>query len=275
MKNAQKSTLKQLRTEMLLMHSKAHAYIAKQLFGRLGLPKDYEKTFIAAIVQPDQWRRRNPRRKHHYLQQDTVFGYLMGARRAYIKGKVSSCLWSLGIALHFIQDAFVPSPRTRRLQKIHARLEGVMEFCKSELQSTVRDAINEGFMIGVSSPKFIKTVLSNVRWIYDEKDAVTMIAKTSAMVTSAVFGPKDPPSGLHAKYKVLKEKHNKRVLKAFVISLTSIIVGSALTLFFTSFLAILFPIFFLVAPTLSYAKIVAGDIEFYEAKEEAEWYGIE
>ena len=89
------------------------------------------------------------------------------------------------------------------------------------------------------------------------------------------FRPKDPPSGLHAKYKVLKEKHNKRVLKAFVISLTSIIVGSALTLFFTSFLAILFPIFFLVAPTLSYAKIVAGDIEFYEAKEEAEWYGIE
>jgi hypothetical protein len=94
------------------------------------------------------------------------------------------------------------------------------------------------------------------------------------MVRAAIFGPKDPPSGLHAKYKVLKEKH-KRVLKASVISLTSIIVGSALTLFFTSLPAILFPIFFLVAPTLSYAKIVASDKEFYEVKEEAEWYGIE
>jgi hypothetical protein len=49
MKNAQKSTLKQLRTEMLLMHSKAHAYIAKQLFGRLGLPKDYEKPLLQLL----------------------------------------------------------------------------------------------------------------------------------------------------------------------------------------------------------------------------------
>jgi hypothetical protein len=255
------------------VHKKAHINIARALFRRLGLPRDYEKIFVEAIVEPDNWRRRNPRYKHHYLQYDNVLDYVKQARRAYVNNDIPTCLWRLGIALHFIQDAFIPSPRTQKLRKIHASLEGKMESYKSETLSVLNDAINEGFKVSASSPKFIKRILSSIQWIYSEKD-LEIVVKTSAMITAAVFGLKYPPSGLPEKYIVLKKSHNKRVLKASFISLISIIAGSTLMLFFTTLFAFSFIIFFMVVPCLAYGKIVSSDKEFYEVKEEADWYGI-
>jgi len=257
------------------MHKRVHVYIAKELFRKLSLPKDYERIFVRAIVEPDNWRRRNPRRKHHYLQHSTILGYVNGARRAYINGDISACLSCLGVALHYIQDAFIPSPRTKKLRKIHARLEGKTGLYKSETLSMLRDAINEGFMVSVSSPKFIESVLLNIRWIYDEEEILKRAAKASAMVTAAVLGPKDPPSGLHEKYRMLKKEHDKRVLKASIASLISLATGSILTLLFTDLFALFLFIFFVTAPILSFGMIVFSDKEFYEVKEEADWYGIQ
>jgi hypothetical protein len=161
------------------------------------------------------------------------------------------------------------------LQKIHTLLEGKMGFYKIEALSMLREAINEGFMAGVSSPRFIKSVLSNIRWIYNEEEALYMIVKTLAIVVGAVLGSRDPPSGLHEMYRMLKEKHDKRVSKAFIASLTSIIAGSTLTLLFTNLFALFLSIFFIIIPILSYGKIVLSDKEFYEVKGEACWYGIQ
>jgi len=253
------------------MHKRTHISIARAIFRKLNLPRDYEKIFIRAIVEPDNWRWRKPRYKHHYPQYNTILENIKQARRAYINGNISTCLWHLGIALHLIQDAFIPSPRTRELRKIHAHLERKMESYKSESSLY----INESFII--SSPKFIKSILSSIKWIYNEED-LEMIVKVSVIVTLAVFGSKDPPSGLHEKYRMLKENHNKRVLKASIISLISIIVGIILTLLFISSLNILsfYIIFFIfpIIPSLIFKKIVSSDKEFYEVKEEADWYGI-
>jgi hypothetical protein len=189
------------------MHKRAHISIARAIFRKLNLSRDYEKIFIRAIVEPDNWRRRNPRYKHHYLQYNTILENIKQARRAYMNGNISTCLWHLGIALHFIQDAFIPSPRTQELQKIHAHLEKKMKSYKSENSLYINGIINESFII--SSPKFIKSILSSIKWIYNE-EGLEVIVKVSATVMSAVFGPKDPPSGLHEKYIMLKENHNKR-----------------------------------------------------------------
>jgi hypothetical protein len=257
------------------VHKKTHISIAKALFRKLGLPKEYEKIFVKAIVEPDNWRRRDPRRKHHYLQYNTVLEYIKQARRAYINGDTSKCLWCLGIALHFIQDAFIPSPRTKRLREIHERLERKMESYKSGTLYMLNDAVNEGFKVNISSPpKFIKRTLSDIQWIYDKQYLLETVVKTSASITAAVFDSKNPPIGLHEKYIMLKKSHNKRVLKASIISLISVVTGSALMMSFITLSVLFFIIFYMIVPSLAYGKIVASDKEFYEVEEEADWYGI-
>jgi hypothetical protein len=254
------------------MRKEVHVQIAKELFKKLNLPKNYEKVFIRAVVEPDRWRRRHPRYKHHYLQYYTILDYVKRAREAYINGYIQACLQNLGIALHFIQDAFIPSPRTRELRKSHQHLEGKVASFKGETLFMLRNAIDEGFMVSVSSPKFIENVLSNIRWIYDEDEVLKCATKTSAMITAAVFGPKDPPSGLREKYRMLKEEHDKRISKASIISLISAIIGLTLTILLENIY--LLPIFFFIIPILIYAGILSDDEEFYEVKEEASWYGI-
>jgi hypothetical protein len=256
------------------MLQKTHIRIAKALFRKLNLPREYEKIFVEAIIEPDNWRR-NPRFKHHYFQYSIVLDKIKEARRAYITGDISTSLRCLGIALHFIQDAFIPSPRTRRLQAIHDRLERNLEFLTKKASYLLDDAINEGFNVNIPSPpKFIKKCLSEVQWIYDDElKLLKETVKTSAMITAAVFGQKAPPNGLREKYMLLKKNHDKRVSKVSIISLITIIIISGLTLMtfldLLTFSLLLFIIFFILVPALTY------DEEFYEVKEEAAWYGME
>jgi hypothetical protein len=261
------------------MRQETHIRIAKALFRKLNLPREYEEIFLEAIIEPDNWRLRNPSFKHHYFQYNIVLDKIKKARRAYINGDISTSLKCLGIALHFIQDAFIPSPRTKRLRAIHDRLERNLEFLIRKASYLVNDAINEGFNVNIPSPpNFIKKCLSEVQWIYDDElKLLKVAAKTSAMITATVLGQKTPPNGLREKYILLKKNHDKRVLKASIISLISIITGLALMIFLNilAFSLLLFIVFFIVVPALSYGKIVASDKEFYEVKEEAAWYGIE
>jgi hypothetical protein len=68
------------------MRGRAHVYMARELSKRLGLSKELEKVFANAIVEPDRWRRKNPRRRHHYSQPYMALEYIKKARRAYVKG---------------------------------------------------------------------------------------------------------------------------------------------------------------------------------------------
>jgi len=104
------------------MHRKVHIKIAKALSKKLCLTSEQERIFLKAIVEPDKWRLRNPKSKHHYLKYYTILDHVIAARSNLLRGENSTCLWRLGIALHFIQDAHVPSPRTKYRQRMHASL---------------------------------------------------------------------------------------------------------------------------------------------------------
>nr|MDO8043591.1 hypothetical protein [Candidatus Baldrarchaeota archaeon] len=75
------------------MHRKVYAKIAKALFKKLRLPKEYEEDFIEGMTIPDEWRLKNPKRKHHYISS-SVFSYIMQARVYYVKGDIPSCLYN-------------------------------------------------------------------------------------------------------------------------------------------------------------------------------------
>jgi len=139
------------------MHNDIHAKIARALFRELRLPSEYGGALIKGITAPDRWRRRMPKSKHHYLQGHIIFDRVMDARSFYLKGDLQSCLYNLGIALHFIQDAYLPSPRTKHLRGIHARLEG-----KIRSLPLPEEEISVGFNSARSSPAFVKDVISKV-----------------------------------------------------------------------------------------------------------------
>lgn len=244
------------------MHSEVHIRIAKALFRKLNLPMEYEKILIDAIVEPDEWRRKRPGRKHHYPSYSTL-SYIKNARNYYIKGNIPSCLWNLGIALHFIQDACIPSPGKYR-RELHLLIEGKIKFIR-----VPEEEVDLGFSPRQSSLEFVKKVISNVRWTYDPKSALLNATRASAKIAAAVLSPKDPPSELPAKYRTAKGKHNKQVLGASAISMLSFVIGCILGFPSSSIL-----ISWLFITFLAFIILVGGDAEFYRLKEEAEWYGI-
>jgi len=121
------------------------------------LPKKHERIFGEAIVEPDRWRRKNPRSKHHSLRFDMILSYIMNARVCYVRGDVSGCLW-LGIALHFVQDACIPSPKTKYKRRMHSLLEE-----KMKLLPVPEEEIDAGFSSSLSSPKFVEERISRIK----------------------------------------------------------------------------------------------------------------
>lgn len=147
--------------------------------------------------------------------------------------------------------------------------------------------MEEGFATIASSridspPSFVKEVLLNVSLAYDEGEVLRRATKTSAMIVAAVFGPKDPPSGLPEKYTELKSKYNEKVSKAkkkaYIASLMSMITGLSLAPLIGLagfFVGLILPL--IIGPITF--KVASRDRELHEefrkVKEEAEWYGIE
>jgi len=245
----------------LRMHVKVHVEIAKALFKKLCLPKEYENVFVKGITIPDEWRLKNPKRKHHYISS-SVFEYIMQARFYYIRGDIPSCLFNLGIALHFVQDAHIPSPRTKFRRKIHAALER-----KIERLSIPQEEIATSFNLAHSSPEFVKEIISKIKWIYEPELALLKAVKASAAITAAVFGPKDPPKNLQTKYVIAKRNHRKYVVAGWA----TFLIGSILSLFLDPFIVPLMVFVFGIIGLV----IVSRDKQFYELKEKAVWYGIE
>jgi len=243
------------------MRVKVHAEIARALFKKLCLPKEYEDVFVRGITIPDEWRLKNPKRKHHYISS-SVFGYIKQARSYYVRGDISSCLFNLGGALHFVQDVHIPSPRTKFRQKIHVALER-----KIERLSIPEEEIDTSFNLAHSSPDFVKEVISKIRWIYEPELALLKAVRASAAITAAVFGPKDPPKNLQTRYVIAKRNHRKYVATGWAIFL----MGIVLSLFFDPFIVPFMVAVFAIIGSV----IVSRDKQFYELKEKAEWFGIE
>ncbi len=244
------------------MRREVHVKIAKALFKRLNLPKRYEKFFIRGITRPDELllkakrRRRYARRRHHYISS-SVFDYVLKARLNYVKGDISSCLYNLGIALHFVQDAHIPPPGRRYRRKTHDTLERRIMYLPIP-----EDEITEGFNVSQSSPEFVKKIISEIKWTYEPELALRKAVRASAAITAAVFGPKEPPEDLKMKYMAAKEDHKKLTMAGCLVFL----LGAVLGIFLGPLM------FFLVIPGI---LILMSDQQFYRLREKAIWYGIE
>lgn len=254
------------------MRRRAHTRIAAELSRKMRLSKEHEKILLDAILEPDRWRSRNFRVSHHYLQYDIILSHLKMARKAYLENNMPSCLYHLGIALHFLQDALIPSPREFR--QAHDRIEARTEDPNLLHEAGLREAIDVGFKTSFPSPKFIERALLKVKWTYDEQHIIWKAAVLSASIAAAVFGSRNPPDGLEEEYRELKKRHNRRILAASLTSLLSAAGGSFLILQFSEFSILLFLLFFLFMPLVIFHKFVGSDFEFYDIEEEAEWYGI-
>ena len=229
------------------------------------LPQEYEKHLIEGIVKPDElmWRGSRRYRVRHHSAGGIVFDRIKRARYYYLKGDMPSCLYNLGFALHFIQDAHIPSPRTRYLRKVHDSIERRMRRLPIP-----EDVIDAGFDVAELSPAHVKRILSEVRWERDPESALLRAVWVSAVITAAVFGPREAPEGLREEYLDARRRHRRHVAAGWIVFL----VGSVL-----SFLLLPLSVALLMPFLLGFISvaIVLSDRRFYELNELAFWYGIE
>lgn len=249
--------------------------VARVLARKLKLDRDCESIFVKAVVEPDRWRRKRPRRvKHHYLRDYAIINRLVSARLHYLSGDIFSCLWNLGIALHFIQDAYVPSPRTRRLQSIHALIE---QRSRSISLDYIEAEVDKAFYIGSASYESVVEIVLQIRWVYDADQAIREAIRASAMLTAAVFSSKEPPEDLVTNYSIARERFEREKSKAekrlLVILGISIVLSIALGFAVDATLALALILLSLILTGVAYGTI-PSDPEYSRLKKEAIWYGL-
>lgn len=164
--------------------------------------------------------------------------------------------------MHFVQDAYIPSPRTKFRRKIHAALERKIKYL-----SIPEEEIDASFNLAHSLPEFVKEIISKIKWTYEPELALLRAVRASAAITAAVFGSKEPPKNLQMKYMVAKGNHRKYVVAGWTIFLMGSILGFFLDPFIVPLMSIVFGVIGVV--------IVSSDKQFYELREKAVWYGIE
>jgi len=83
---------------------KTHIRISKEVLYRLRLPLSSEEAsrLKDGVVAPDKWGDY----PHHYGKSAMIRKYLMESRRFYLQNDLPSAYYNLGIALHYIQDAY-------------------------------------------------------------------------------------------------------------------------------------------------------------------------
>ena len=249
------------------MKRDTHKRIAQAIADWLGIQGDLRETFIRAICRPDDvWRgqrRRRYRGKHHFLRYWLIMNLIKSARRNYLRGELSRCLSDLGMALHYVQDAYIPSPRWQR--RVHARMEAEID----GMEVLSKD-IEYGFKHSQSSPRFVAKLVSGVRWRYDAEEAFREAVRTSAMLVAAVFGPKEPPNGLLEAYANAKMRHKRLVIKAWI----AFLIGTGLSVALTSISALLTLLGLIISGAVGLGMVLRNE-EFYRLKVEVEWYGVD
>jgi len=253
-----------------------HAKVARALARKLNLSRDYERIFVKAIVEPDRWRRKNLRRRHHQLNYYTIIDHVVNAGIYYLRGDISSCLWNLGIALHYIQDAHIPPPRTRNLRRLHSSIE---RRSISISPTKIEAEVNEAFHASLSSSEFVRRVVSQIGQVHNAEYALKEAIRVSAMITAAVFGPKESPKDLVVSYTIAKEKRKARESKATKSFLAVLGIGFTLSIIVGIVTSVsLIPTLLLLSLFLAgitYWIAAGSDPEYDRLRKEAEWYNIQ
>jgi hypothetical protein len=83
---------------------KTHIAISNQVLKQLGIYLAYEnyERYKAGVIAPDQWKDY----PHHYGKSNEIINNLMAARKNYLQDRLPDTFYCLGVAFHYIQDAY-------------------------------------------------------------------------------------------------------------------------------------------------------------------------
>jgi excisionase family DNA binding protein len=226
---------------------KTHIRICKKVLHELSLPwSSVEAQRLRdGIVDPDKWRGRLE--SHHYGKSGEIRSYILNARRNYLQNDLPNAFYNLGVALHFIQDAYVSFP-SRFSPLKHQNWEQQIENLEDngfvdDLESTIQYDL-----------KFSDIQRNNCSWLAGElsrevqgKDNTLRIAtlsgkeeseswaspivdlnlayRASLAVSKSVLGPKNCPELVATLSEELREY--ERLLQKSEISLSAEIAKSA------------------------------------------------
>jgi hypothetical protein len=106
---------------------KTHIAISTETLRRVGinLSRETYERYKAGVIAPDQWQDY----PHHHGKSNEIANNLMFARQSYLKNNMTESFYYLGVAFHYIQDAYtsVASYKSRHKQFWHHNYEQGIE----------------------------------------------------------------------------------------------------------------------------------------------------
>jgi len=111
-----------------------HIRITNEVLHKLGIPMSSEETALLreGLVIPDKWKDY----PHHYGKSSSIRKYIMEARRFFLNGDLPNAYFSLGVALHYVQDSYTSlTSRSRHHLQWEEQIE--RSFLVDDLQKLV------------------------------------------------------------------------------------------------------------------------------------------
>jgi len=83
---------------------KTHIRIANEILRTLAIPRNsiQASRLSEGSIMPDKWRDY----PHHHGKSDTIRKHLLDARRFFLAGDLANTCFTLGVALHYVQDSY-------------------------------------------------------------------------------------------------------------------------------------------------------------------------
>jgi hypothetical protein len=124
---------------------KTHQRISKEVMARLGLwlTREEFSSLMEGAIAPDKWQDW----PHHYGKSFEIGEFLKKARKSYLINDLPDAYFSLGVALHYIQDSYTTYPSSN--QDAHHKWEQLIEESTSDSSfDTIRDTVESEYHRG-------------------------------------------------------------------------------------------------------------------------------
>jgi hypothetical protein len=95
------------------LNLRTHKRIAERLAAELNLDPRKASCLVNGLLAPDRWRDF----PHHNGKQQQIRRRILEARRLYLEGNEAGALFNLGVALHYVQDAWVSLPGSHPMHR--------------------------------------------------------------------------------------------------------------------------------------------------------------
>jgi len=249
------------------MQWKTHRLLANKIFEGLGYSDPgLKQSFLNGIVAPDQTKETevatNYKGKqyvkivsHHNAKHDLILKHLMRSRTSFIKGNRSGGFYSLGCALHYVQDKCVS--------------KGFLGLFHDSIEDSISSAHidSDNIRNGATNPPEMYSQVCNVIKQINPSSKPQAIINHAAFISTVlaaavVFKPSKIPQKIVDKYRKLR-KFNIFFWRPFLIG-----GGIILGLYDKS---IPFAIFNCV---IAFAVFTIIDFGYSKARNEARWFGL-